>query len=128
MCAEAPPRVRDRVAWIAIASVILAGVSAGCRTAGVGSVDADPSSKAVVARSEATEIAALPDGTAKSLVTERCLLCHSAGLIIQQRKDAVAWDRTVTQMRAWGSPIQDEEQKQLVAYLSEHFGSGGARR
>ena len=128
MCAEAPPRVRDRLAWIAIVSVLLGWVSAGCRTAGAGTVEADPSLKAVLARSEAAEIAALPDSPAKTLVTERCLLCHSAGLITQQRKDAAAWDRTVTQMRTWGSPIQDDEQKLLVAYLSEHFGSAGARR
>jgi cytochrome c5 len=128
LSAEAPTRARDRVAWIAIASVIVVGVSAGCRTAGGRASDADPSLKAVVARSEAAEIAALPDGPARTLVTERCLICHSAGLLIQQRKDAAAWDRTVAQMRAWGSPIQDDEQKLLVAYLSEHFGSGGSRR
>jgi hypothetical protein len=61
-------------------------------------------------------------------VTDRCLLCHGAGLITQQRKDAAAWGRTVTQMRTWGTQMQDEEQTALVGYLSEHFGSGAARR
>ncbi len=128
MRVEAPARVHGGLRSIAIVSVLLAGLSAGCRTAGGGTVDADPALKALSARSEAAEIAALPDGPAKTLVTERCLLCHSAGLITQQRKDAAAWERTVTQMRTWGSPIQEDEQKPLVAYLLEHFGPGDARR
>jgi cytochrome c5 len=84
--------------------------------------EADPTLSAVVKPAENAEIAALPDDPAKTLVTERCLLCHSAGLIAQQHKDAAAWGRTVTQMRTWGSPIQDEDQAALVAYLSKHFG------
>ena len=57
-------------------------------------------------------------------LTERCLLCHGAALIAQQRKDAAAWGRTVTQMRTWGTQIQDEDQAALVAYLAQHFGPG----
>lgn len=129
MRAEAPPRVHGRPRSIAIVALLLAGMSAGCRTAGGGrTVDADPQLKAMLARSEAAETAALPEGPAKALVADRCLLCHGAGLITQQRKDAAAWERTATQMRTWGAPIQDDEQKLVVAYLSEHFGGGGPRR
>jgi cytochrome c5 len=120
MRAEAPTRIR-RVAASVIASALLAAaLVAGCRTASVGGkVNTDM---------EAAEVAALPDGPGKALVTERCLLCHGAGLITQQRKDAAAWGRTVTQMRTWGTPIQDQDQTALVAYLAERFGPGGARR
>jgi cytochrome c5 len=112
-----------------VAAVILAALSEGCRTAGVGGkVDPDPAWTEVVRQVEAAEIAALPDGPGKTLVTERCLLCHGAGLLAQQRKDAAAWGRTVTQMRAWGTPIQDEEQAALIAYLADHFGPGSVRR
>jgi len=55
-------------------------------------------------------------------------LCHGAGLITQQHKDAAAWGRTVTQMRTWGAPIQDEDQAALVAYLTKHFGPTAAPR
>ena len=110
----------------AIASILLGALLAtGCRTAHVsGKVDPDPGLQAIVRSAEAAEITALPEGSAKTLVTERCLLCHSAALIVQQRKDAAAWGRTVTQMRTWGTPIQDEEQAALVAYLARHFGPG----
>ena len=122
-------QMRRMVAPGVIAAVLLAALSEGCRTAGAGGkVDDDPAMKAVVVPVEAAEIAALPDGPGKALVTERCLLCHGAGLLAQQRKDAAAWGRTVTQMRTWGTPIQDEDQAALVAYLAEHFGPGGVRR
>jgi cytochrome c5 len=131
MRADAPMRMRRFVAPILIASALLgAALTAGCRTAATvgGKGDPDPAWTAVVRPAEAAEIAALPDGPGKALVTERCLLCHGAALIAQQRKDAPAWGRTVTQMRTWGTPIQDEDQTALVAYLVEHFGPGGVRR
>ena len=129
MRAEALTRARRVVAPSAIASALLAAaLLAGCRTAGAGKVDSDPSLTAVVRPAEAAEIAALPDGPGRALLTERCLLCHGAGLIAQQRKDAAAWGRTVTQMRTWGTPIQDEDQAALVVYLADHFGPGGVRR
>ena len=129
MRAEARTRMRRVLASSVLAWAVLGtSLSAGCRTTSLaGKVDADPASTAVAGRAETAEIAALPDGPGKVLVTERCLLCHSAGLIVQQRKDAAAWGRTVTQMRTWGTPIQDEDQTALVAYLTEHFGPGGAR-
>jgi cytochrome c5 len=84
--------------------------------------ESDPTLSAIVRPAENAEIAALPEDPSKTLVTERCLLCHGAGLIAQQHKDAAAWGRTVTQMRTWGTPIQDEDQAAIVAYLSKHFG------
>jgi cytochrome c5 len=126
MRAETPRRLR---AVVIAASLLAAGLSPGCRRAGVGGrVDPDPTLKAVVAPAEAAEIAALPDGPGKTLLSERCLMCHSAALIAQQGKDEAAWGRTLTQMRAWGTPIQDEDQKALVAYLVRHFGPRSARR
>jgi hypothetical protein len=88
----------------------------GCRTSNVrGDIDPDPELKAVI-------------GPAEALVTERCLMCHGAALITQQRKDAAAWGRTVTQMRTWGTPIQDEDQTALVVYLTEHFSPSRGQR
>jgi cytochrome c5 len=113
----------------AIASALLALALVGCRTSDVrGDVDPDPELKAVIGPAETAEIAALPDGAAKALVTERCLMCHGAALITQQRKDAAAWGRTVTQMRTWGTPIQDEDQTALVVYLTEHFSPSRGQR
>jgi cytochrome c5 len=92
-----------------------------------GKADADPMRSAIVRPAEAAELAALPEGATKTLVAQRCLMCHGAGLITQQHKDAAAWGRTVTQMRTWGSPIQDEDQAAIVSYLAEHFGPAAAK-
>jgi cytochrome c5 len=124
MPGKAAARLRRFMARGLISSAVLATTfAAGCRTAGVsGNVAGDPTMKTVVGPAEAAETAALPEGPGKTLVAERCMMCHSPGLITQQRKDAAAWERTVTQMRTWGTPIQDQEQATLVAYLSQHFG------
>ena len=129
MRADALSWMRHVVRPIVIASGLAAALSASCRTASVGGkIGPDPTLNATVASAEVADIAGLPDGPGKALVTERCLLCHGAALIAQQRKDAAAWGRTVTQMRTWGTPIQDEDQTALVAYLTDHFGPGSVRR
>ena len=103
-----------------VASALFAGaLAAAC---GGKRLERDPMMKAVLAPVEATEIAALPDGPGKQIVAERCMLCHGAALVTQQHKDSAAWGRTVTQMRTWGTPIQDDDQAALVAYLTQHFG------
>ena len=123
MRAEASTWHRTAARCLIASTLVTAALGAGCRTANVGGkTDPDPTMKAIVAPAETAEIAALPDGAAKVLVTERCLTCHSAGLVAQQRKDAAAWGRTVTQMRTWGTLIQDDDQAALVAYLAQHFG------
>jgi cytochrome c5 len=128
MRADAPTRLRRLVVASAIAPALLAALAGGCRTANVGGkANPDPALLAVVRPVETAEIAALPDGSGKTLVAERCLMCHGAGLIAVQRKDAAAWGRTVTLMRTWGSPIQDPDQAALVAYLTEHFGPAAGR-
>jgi cytochrome c5 len=114
------------------AAVFATVLVAGCRTTGgsgkVTAMATPPALQTTVTSVEATEIASLPEGPAKTLVTERCLLCHGPALITQQRKDAAAWGRAVTQMRTWGTPIQDEDQAAIVAYLTQHFGPNAARR
>ena len=115
-------RADTSIASIAMASALLAAATlvAGCRTAGAGgggkavALATPPALHKTLASVEAGEIAALPEGPAKVIVTERCLLCHGAALITAQRKDAAAWGRTVTQMRTWGTPIQDEDQTALL--------------
>jgi cytochrome c5 len=124
-----PVERRPFVASIVILLALLAmALTAGCRTRVRGKVEPDSGVKTADAAVETSEVAALPANPTKALVAERCLLCHGAALITQQRKDAAAWGRTVTQMRAWGTPIQDADQAALVAYLARHFGTAPAKR
>lgn len=110
----------------AAATLFVAAFVTACGTGN--RVDRDPMMKSLLASTEAAEVAALPDGPGKQLVAERCLLCHGAALVTQQHKDSAAWTRTVTQMRTWGTPIQDDDQTALVTYLTQHFGPPAAKR
>lgn len=78
---------------------------------------------------EQAAIAALPAGTGHDLVLANCLTCHSARMIEQQHKDSAGWNKTVSQMMQWGSPLSADQRPVLVAYLAQHFParSTGAR-
>jgi hypothetical protein len=64
----------------------------------------------------------LPAGHGRDVVLASCLICHSAGIIIQQHKDAAAWTRTLRQMVAWGAPLPPAEEEAVASYLAQHFG------
>ena len=64
----------------------------------------------------------LPDGPDAGLVRARCLTCHGADLIVQQRLTQIGWDREVTKMVRWGAPVTDAERPAVVAYLTRAFG------
>jgi cytochrome c5 len=88
-----------------------------------------PALDARIAAEEQAAISRLPAGPGHELVVGNCLICHAATMIEQQHKDTAAWNKTVTQMMAWGSPLPSDRKAELVAYLATHFGSpGGTRR
>ena len=85
---------------------------------------APPPSAALVARlatQEGVAIARIPAGSGHDLVLANCLICHSAAMIEQQHKDTTGWNKTVTQMIAWGAPVSAAQTPVLVAYLADHF-------
>jgi cytochrome c5 len=89
---------------------------------------APPPSAALTARIAAEEqaaIARLPAGPGRDLVVGNCLICHAATMIEQQHKDTTAWNKTVTQMIAWGAPVPSDRRAELLTYLSTHFASTG---
>jgi cytochrome c5 len=77
---------------------------------------------AALQRAEMEAIGKLPAGHGRELVMGSCLICHGAGLIVQQHKDAAAWTRTLRQMVSWGAPLPGTEEAALASYLAESFG------
>jgi mono/diheme cytochrome c family protein len=55
------------------------------------------------------------------LAQTRCVICHSADLVTQQRLSRAQWNATVTKMVHWGAPLSASEQKVLVEYLSSRY-------
>jgi hypothetical protein len=62
-------------------------------------------------------------GGGAPLAYSRCVTCHSAMLTMQQAKDSAAWERTLTQMEAWGSPpLSPGERDTLRTWLLANWG------
>lgn len=63
----------------------------------------------------------LPQGPGRDLVTKRCISCHEADLITQQRLSRVAWGRSVDKMVRWGATVNAEEREPMLDYLAAQF-------
>ncbi len=63
----------------------------------------------------------LPDDPARAIVQSKCVICHSAEYVTQQRLTPAQWKSTVEKMRKFGSPLTDDEVKQVSDYLGKHW-------
>lgn len=77
----------------------------------------EPSSEAALLRGE------LPKGPQSEVMLARCQICHTLDYITQQRLSGVQWDKTLTKMQKWGSPLTDDEKKALGPYLASTWRS-----
>lgn len=121
----APPRrsARDTASAPAVARVA-AGPTVLMATAAQAEQMAPGVAPALAHRVDSAEqsaLARLPAGSGHDLVIGNCIICHSAAMIEQQHKDTDGWNKTVTQMRAWGAPLSAAQQPVLVAYLAKQF-------
>ncbi len=63
----------------------------------------------------------LPDEPGRVLVQQKCMICHTAEYVTQQRLSEGAWKKTVEKMRKFGSPVSDDEVQAIAAYLARSF-------
>ncbi len=63
----------------------------------------------------------LPVGPGREVVTARCVSCHEADLILQQRLTRAGWGRSVDKMVRWGAVVNTDERDPLLDYLAAHF-------
>src|SRR3977135_1620017 len=63
----------------------------------------------------------LPDGSAKELVQQRCVICHNLRNIVNSNKSAEDWDNTVNMMAAAGAAVNDAQIKDINASLIASF-------
>jgi cytochrome c5 len=63
----------------------------------------------------------LPAGSGHDVVTARCLSCHEADLIVQQRLSRSGWMRSVDKMIRWGAVVEPAEREPMLDYLAAHF-------
>jgi cytochrome c5 len=63
----------------------------------------------------------LPPGPGRDVVAKRCIACHEADLIVQQRLTRAAWARSVDKMVRWGATVEPDERDAMLDYLSAQF-------
>jgi cytochrome c553 len=64
----------------------------------------------------------LPDGPGRQTTSARCLPCHGAEIIREQRLAKGGWTREVDKMIGWGASVTPAEKDEIVNYLSARFG------
>jgi hypothetical protein len=72
-------------------------------------------------KAPAAEDLALPADPDTMLVRQKCLVCHDADLIAQQRLNEAGWSRELDKMTRWGASLGDEERRRVLEYLVRHF-------
>jgi mono/diheme cytochrome c family protein len=65
---------------------------------------------------------AMPEAAGSEVVRARCLSCHEADLIVQQRLGRPAWVRELEKMMRWGAVLTDAERDRAADYLARHYG------
>jgi hypothetical protein len=77
---------------------------------------------AFAANAQQDETLRLPGGPEKALIVANCQLCHSVGLIAQQRLSQRAWVSELVKMEKWGSGLPPDQNAFVAAYLFKYFG------
>jgi mono/diheme cytochrome c family protein len=62
-----------------------------------------------------------PPGPALSLISERCVSCHTTDTIFSQRKTAADWTATVQTMADRGADVSPDEMATIASYLAQNF-------
>lgn len=66
----------------------------------------------------------LAAGAGRDATVARCVICHSVDYIemVAPVMSQKAWEKTVRKMiDTFGAPVSEEEAKQILDYLSEHY-------
>lgn len=67
----------------------------------------------------------LPAGEGREVVRTKCLTCHDAELIVQQRLTRPGWVRELEKMERWGAVLTAGERATAADYLAQHFPQRG---
>ena len=115
------------------ATAIAAGLAVSIGHGGIGAPVAaekhDPSEGALVLKSVSFELPAstrtFPDGPGGGAINGNCLVCHSAGMVLNQpAMSETAWAAEVHKMiSVYKAPVSDQDATAIVAYLARLKGT-----
>lgn len=70
----------------------------------------------------ASVLVAQTPGPGAEVLKARCVSCHEADIITQQRLSLTGWTRSVDKMVRWGAGVTAGEREVLQPYLAANFG------
>ena len=122
---------------IAIAAIV-AGISVAVGHGGVvaaqprqtgGAPQVDSAGLPLVLKSVSVELPTsdrtFPDGPGATEINNNCLVCHSAGMVLNQPALPAAWAGEVHKMvSVYKAPVSDQDAAAIVAYLTRLKGAG----
>jgi mono/diheme cytochrome c family protein len=65
----------------------------------------------------------LPEGGGKTLVEQRCALCHGLDRAAGTRRARAEWEAIMVRMIFLGTPVSGDEAKTITSYLQEKLGA-----
>lgn len=68
----------------------------------------------------------LAPGQGADVVEDNCQNCHGLDQITSQHHDADGWRTVVADMIGRGASLTDDQEAQVVAYLTSHYGASNA--
>ena len=71
--------------------------------------------------------AQLPEGSAKSIIVEKCQLCHTLERVVTSNRAKSEWDELIQVMIGRGAPVSSDEAPIVVDYLAANFGPAGSQ-
>ena len=63
----------------------------------------------------------LPAGPGANLVEGVCGLCHGLERVVAANRPGQQWQAVVHRMVQIGAPLDDDQTKQIIAYLEQHY-------
>ncbi len=104
-----------------VTPLILATLAAAC---GLSLAQAQPQPQPApapgAAQTPPDASSAAPADPGLALINARCSLCHGADLALGAKKPAAAWEDLVRSMMRKGAELSEDEEAQVVAYLSKN--------
>jgi len=65
----------------------------------------------------------LAPGSGSDIVATRCSLCHDVGRVVTVKRSRAAWDTILTRMVYLGAPLNTDQTKTVLQYLSTNYGT-----
>jgi hypothetical protein len=114
---------------IAMAAIV-AGISVAVGHGGLVAAQPDSAGIPLVLKSVSVELPTsdrtFPDGPGSTEINNNCLVCHSAGMVLNQpAMPETAWAGEVHKMASvYKAPVSDQDAATIVAYLTRLKGMG----